>query len=41
LGLLLVGGRTVVADDELRTTSTDDLAGELRAASAKLIEVSR
>jgi hypothetical protein len=41
LKLLLVGGRTVVADDELRTTPVDDLARELKAASSRLIEVSR
>jgi cytosine/adenosine deaminase-related metal-dependent hydrolase len=37
LKLLLVGGETVVADGELLTTSQDDLARELRAASTKLI----
>ena len=40
LKLLLVGGRTVVSDNELRTAPADDLARELKAASAKLIEVS-
>ena len=39
LKLLLVGGRTVVSDNELRTAPADDLARELRTASAKLIEV--
>jgi imidazolonepropionase-like amidohydrolase len=41
LKLLLVGGRTVVADGELRTTPQLDLARELRAASTSLIEVAR
>ncbi|WNV88846.1 8-oxoguanine deaminase [Umezawaea sp. Da 62-37] len=41
LKLLLVGGEAVVVDGELRTTSQEDLARELNAASRKLIEVSR
>jgi cytosine/adenosine deaminase-related metal-dependent hydrolase len=41
LKLLLVGGETVVADDELRTAPAEDLARELKAASSRLIEVSR
>jgi cytosine/adenosine deaminase-related metal-dependent hydrolase len=41
LKLLLVGGRPVVVDGELRTTSQQDLAHELRTASARLIEVAR
>jgi cytosine/adenosine deaminase-related metal-dependent hydrolase len=38
LALLLVGGRTVVEDSELRTASTDELARAARAASTKLTE---
>ena len=41
LKLLLVGGHAVVADGELRTTSQEALARELRSASNRLIEVSR
>ncbi|CAL9535021.1 8-oxoguanine deaminase [Actinosynnema sp. ALI-1.44] len=36
LKLLLVGGRVVVDDGELRTASESDLARDLRAASARL-----
>ncbi|QFZ21949.1 8-oxoguanine deaminase [Saccharothrix syringae] len=36
LGLLLVGGRTVVDDGGLRTASTADLARDLRAAAKRL-----
>jgi cytosine/adenosine deaminase-related metal-dependent hydrolase len=37
--LLLVGGRPVVEDGELRTGDTDEIARELAAASARLQEV--
>lgn len=36
LALLLVGGRTVVEDAEIRTVSTSDVADGLRRASARL-----
>ncbi|WP_020671213.1 8-oxoguanine deaminase [Amycolatopsis nigrescens] len=36
LARLLVGGRTVVSDGELRTADENAIAGELRAASTKL-----
>ncbi|WP_433272894.1 8-oxoguanine deaminase [Actinosynnema sp. CS-041913] len=38
LKLLLVGGRTVVEDGELRTASEQELARDLRAASTRLKE---
>ncbi|MEU6151789.1 8-oxoguanine deaminase [Actinosynnema sp. NPDC047251] len=41
LKLLLVGGRTVVADGELRTAADAELARELRAASTRLKEAAR
>ncbi|TWP51794.1 8-oxoguanine deaminase [Lentzea tibetensis] len=41
LKLLMVGGRTVVEDGELRTASTADIAGELRTASTRLAEAAR
>ncbi|GLZ33453.1 hydroxyatrazine ethylaminohydrolase [Lentzea sp. NBRC 105346] len=41
LKLLLVGGRTVVEDGELRSADTTALAGELRTASARLAEAAR
>ncbi|HEV8560221.1 MAG TPA: 8-oxoguanine deaminase [Actinophytocola sp.] len=39
LALLLVGGQTVVEDNEIRTVSTVDTADALRVASARLVEV--
>jgi cytosine/adenosine deaminase-related metal-dependent hydrolase len=36
LKLLIVGGRTIVEDDELRTAQETELARDLRAASARL-----
>jgi cytosine/adenosine deaminase-related metal-dependent hydrolase len=41
LSLLLVGGRPVVADDELRTVDEVAIARELRAASTRILEASR
>ncbi|MFD7654721.1 8-oxoguanine deaminase [Actinosynnema sp. NPDC059797] len=41
LRLLLVGGRTVVDDGELRTASETELARDLRAAAGRLKEAAR
>ena len=41
LALLLVGGRTVVVDGEIRTVSTVDVSTGLREAGARLAEADR